>query len=180
MHARRPSCGRCSPPRRGATPAATALTRWVPPCACRGPSGSSRRFPPRGRGPSPGRALLVARIQFLADRSLPDAALASTRRLLGAAAAQARSLPEFVGALPRDARLAFAGVDRPDDLWRAEARWWSRVESDAAALLRRPRFGPEPVIGTVVTAAVDAWRVIAALECAARGGRALEDFDAVA
>ena len=127
-----------------------------------------------------GAALLVARVLFVAEKSLPDAAAASARRLLGAAAPQARSLPEFVGTLPRDARLAFDGVERPDDLWRAEARWWSRVESDAAALRRRPRFGPEPVIGTVVTAAVDAWRVIAALECAARGGRALEDFDAVA
>ena len=127
-----------------------------------------------------GAALLIARDLFVADRPLPAAAAASARRLLGAAAGQARLLPAFVGALPREARAAFAGVDDPADLWRAEARWWTSVEADAFALLRRPAFGPEPVIGTVVAAAVDAWRVCAALECAARGGQVLEVFDAVA
>ena len=59
----------------------------------------------------------------------------------------------------------------------AGGRGWTR---DAAALLRRPRFGLEPAVGAVGAAAVDAWRVRAALECAARGGGALEVFDAVA
>ena len=54
------------------------------------------------------------------------------------------------------------------------------MSSDAAALLRRPQFGMEPVVGAVAAAAVDAWRLCAALECAARGGRDLEAFDAVA
>ena len=36
------------------------------------------------------------------------------------------------------------------------------------------------LVGTVARLAVDAWRVRAALELAARGGRTVEDFDAVA
>ncbi|MGZ4606150.1 MAG: hypothetical protein ACXVXV_08430 [Blastococcus sp.] len=71
-------------------------------------------------------------------------------------------------------------MEDPRSLWRAEARWWTRLDSDAAALLRRPRFTVDPVVGAVAAAAVDAWRVCAALECAARGGGDLEVFDAVA
>jgi hypothetical protein len=127
-----------------------------------------------------GSALLVARELFVARRRLPDAAAASARRLLGGAALGTRSLPELARALPSDARWALAGTDEPDRLWRAEAGWWARVDRDAAALLRRPRFGLETAVGTVGAAAVDAWRVCAALECAARGGGVLEVFDAVA
>lgn len=89
------------------------------------------------------------------------------------------SLPDLVAALRGPARWTLRGVDEPEALWQAEARWWARVESDAFALLHRPRFGSAPVIGAVAAAAVDAWRVRAALESAARGGRP-EAFDVVA
>jgi hypothetical protein len=127
-----------------------------------------------------GAALFVARELFVAGGRLPDVARASARRLLGAPAVTAPSLGGFTAALPRAARGALAGVEDADALWRAEARWWTRLDADAAALLRRPRFTLDPVVGAVAAAAVDAWRVCAALECAFRGGGALEVFDAVA
>jgi hypothetical protein len=127
-----------------------------------------------------GSALYLARELFVSRRRLPDVAAASARRLLGAAALDARTLPELTHSLPSAARWALDGVDDPAELWRAEAGWWARVDRDAAALLRRPRFGLEAAVGTVGAAAVDAWRVCAALECAARGGGPPEVFDAVA
>lgn len=123
-------------------------------------------------------ALLVAR-ELVVGRRLPDGAAASVRRLLGAPVLDAVSLPDLVPALRGPARWTLRGVDRPAALWQAEARWWTRVESDAFALLHHPRFGPAPVIGAVAAAAVDTWRVRAALESAARGGRR-EVFDVVA
>jgi hypothetical protein len=79
---------------------------------------------------------------------------------------------------PTDARWVLAGIDRPEELWRADVAWWHRVERDAFALLRRASFGRPPVIGAVAVLAADAWRVRAALEVAARGS--VEAFDAVA
>lgn len=127
-----------------------------------------------------GGALLLARELFVAGRRLPPVAEASARRLLGPDAPTATSPAALAAIVPRAAREAVGGVADPPSLWRAEARWWARLDSDAAALLRRPRFSADPVIGAVGAAAVDAWRVCAALECAARGGRDLEVFDAVA
>ncbi|MGZ4538477.1 MAG: hypothetical protein ACXVXS_05130 [Blastococcus sp.] len=127
-----------------------------------------------------GAALFVARELFVAGRRLPAVAEASAGRLLGPAATTATSPAGLAAVLPRAAREAVAGVEDPRSLWRAEARWWTRLDSDAAALLRRPRFTVDPVVGAVAAAAVDAWRVCAALECAARGGGDLEVFDAVA
>jgi len=127
-----------------------------------------------------GTALLVARVQFLGGRRLGDAARASSRRLLGSAAADAGSLAELGSVVPRGARSALAGVGEQEALWLAEARWWQQLDLDAGRLLRRPRFSLDPVVGTVASAAVDAWRVRAALECAARGGQGLEVFDAIA
>ena len=46
-------------------------------------------------------------------------------------------------------------------------------------MLRTPSFSPTPVTGAVAVLAVDAWRVRAALGAAARGGSALEVFDAL-
>ncbi|MET0765952.1 MAG: hypothetical protein ABWY29_13890 [Blastococcus sp.] len=138
-----------------------------------------RSVPPARDWAVSGSALLVARELFVGGRRLGDVAAASARRLLGAAPV-ATSLAGFTAALPRVAREALTDVDVPESLWRAEAAWWRRVDADATALRRRPRFTHDPVIGTVAAAAVDAWRVRAALECAARGGRDLEVFDAVA
>jgi len=125
-------------------------------------------------------ALLVAREVFLEGRRLPEHARLAASRVIGPAAVSATSLPELAAALPARARWALADVDRPDALWRAEARWWARVDEDATALVRHARTGRGVLVGAVGLMAVDAWRVRAALEVAARGGGPTEALDAVA
>ena len=128
-----------------------------------------------------GAALLVARSLFVADRPLPDAAAASARRLLGAAAAEA-TRPSPVRRRPAAGRRGGL-LRRPEPRGPVAGRGPVVVGGRVGRRRAAPPsdvHGPDPVIGTVATAAVDAWRVMAALECAARGGRALEVFDAVA
>jgi len=125
-------------------------------------------------------ALLVAREVVRDRRDLPAAARRSAVRVVGERALRAGSLPELAGLVPAQARWALAGMHDPDDLWQAEGRWWARVERDAFALVRRPTSGPEVMVGAVALLAVDAWRVRAALELAARGGGPWEVWDAVA
>jgi hypothetical protein len=125
-------------------------------------------------------ALLVARQLTRCRRELPPSARRAVARVVGPVALSARTLPELATSLPADARWALDGVDEPTDLWQAEARWWVRVEREGDALARRPRPGPEVLVGTAAVMAADAWRVRAALELAARGGKPLEVFDAMA
>ena len=125
-------------------------------------------------------ALLVAREVFLGGRALPPAAHLAASRVIGITAVSAGSLADFRAALPTGARWALTGVDDPVDLWRAEARWWARVERDAGSLVRRTRTGSDVVVGAIAMMAVDAWRVCGALEVAARGGGSPEVLDAVA
>ncbi|MFC3890747.1 hypothetical protein ACFOWZ_04625 [Lentzea rhizosphaerae] len=117
-------------------------------------------------------ALLVARARFLLGRPAPESALLGPEVPGGLAA--------FAGALPGEAAWALVDVQEPADLWRAEERWWTRVENDAHTLLRGPGFGPGPVVGCAALLALDARRVRAALELTAHGGRRVEVFDALA
>lgn len=125
-------------------------------------------------------ALVLAR--ELGFRTTPPSArvrlLAS--RVLGRAAGHAASLAALRVALPASARWALGEVTGPDELWRAEAAWWARVDREAGDMARQGGTGAKALVGTVARLAVDAWRVRAALELAARGGRTVEDFDAVA
>lgn len=125
-------------------------------------------------------ALLVAREVLLGGRELPPAALLAASRVVGVAAVSAGTLSDYRAELPTSARWALTDVDDPSDLWRAEARWWVRVDRDAGSLVRRSRTGSDSVVGAVGMMAADAWRVCGALELAARGGGPLEVFDAVA
>jgi len=125
-------------------------------------------------------ALLVAREVVAGRQELPSRACEAAERVLGSAAPTARTLPELVAALPARARWALDDIAQPEELWRAEARWWLRVERDGFALARRTAPGPEVLVGAVALLAADAWRVRGALELAARGGAPLEVFDAVA
>ncbi len=125
-------------------------------------------------------ALVVAREVAAARVPLPVRAREDLTALLGVEVASATSLDVLVASLPRSASWAVDGVTGPEHLWRAEARWWLRVERDAFRLVRRSTPGPDAVIGVAALLATDAWRVRAALESAARHGRALEEFDAVA
>jgi hypothetical protein len=125
-------------------------------------------------------ALLVARELFVDREELPEHAGVTAARILGSKALTARTLPDFVAALPLNARATFDGVTGPDQVWQADARWWVQVERDAFALARHAAPGPEVLIGSVAVMATDAWRVRGALELAMRGGSPLEAFDAVA
>lgn len=121
-----------------------------------------------------GAALLVARERFQLGHPVPGSALLGDVGQAGFA-----GFADFAARLPGEAAWALAGVADPADLWQAEENWWRRVESDARTLLRGRGFGPDSVVGCAALLAVDARRVRAALECAARGGRQLEAFDAV-
>ena len=127
-----------------------------------------------------GAALVVARERFVVRRELVGRAAGWAVTLLGRTATEAPSLPDFVDSLPRDAAWVFGGVDDPSRFWRAEAAWWRRVEDDAFRMLRGGGFEADRLLGAATVLAVDAWRVRAALEVAARGGTGLEVFDDVA
>jgi hypothetical protein len=115
-----------------------------------------------------GVALLVAREVVLPRRPPPEALVPRAAGLLGTAALAAGGLREYTRDLAGPARWALEGVAAPDDLWTAETRFWRRVESDGTRLARSPGWGLGPVVGTVASLAVDAWRVRAALTLAAR------------
>jgi hypothetical protein len=122
-------------------------------------------------------ALLVARERFLAGRPLPASAAARTSRLLGEGYGAATTLDDFGRSLPSEARWALFGLADPADLWRAEARWWSRVRRDGVTLLRRSGVGAHRSLGAVALLAADAWQTRAALQIAAHGGAGREVVD---
>jgi hypothetical protein len=114
--------------------------------------------------------LLLARERLLlAEEPRPGAAATLG---LGTAWERALSLADLAAALPRDAAWPLEAVSRPEDLWRAEAAWWARLERDAEAMVRGHREGRHAVVGTVALLAVDAHRVQGALAAAARDGAA--------
>ncbi|MFE0385319.1 hypothetical protein ACFW1F_14745 [Streptomyces bungoensis] len=136
---------------------------------------------PAARRWAQGRAvLLTARERFVYGRTLPEPVRRDAVRLLGSRAPDAATYPEFRDRLPAAARWVLAEAEEPDGLWRAEARWWRTLQTEGTALLREGRYGPRVVVGAVAVLSVDAWRVRAALESAARGGRPGEVFDALA
>ena len=87
----------------------------------------------------------------------------SPRPVIGRTWETAGDLAQFRVALPSSVRPVLAGVEAPEELWRAEAGMRAAVEADGFALLRRPRAGPEVVLGAIAVLAMDAWRVCAAL-----------------
>jgi hypothetical protein len=125
-------------------------------------------------------ALLLARERLVADRTLPTSASRAAAALLGRRALDATSLGDLVTAASPDGAWVLEGIDEPTELWRAEASWWRRVESDGLALLRSTAADSRPLLGAIAVLAADAWRVCAALELSDRGGVPLEVFDAVA
>ncbi|MGW1589837.1 hypothetical protein [Streptomyces sp. NPDC002386] len=136
---------------------------------------------PQARDWAVGRAaLLTARELFVHGRPLTEPVRRDAARLLGARATGAASYPRFRELLPAPARRLLAEAGEPGALWRAEVGWWRTLRDDGAAMLRDNRFGPRAVVGAVAVLSVDAWRVRAALESAARGGRVGEAFDALA
>jgi hypothetical protein len=122
-------------------------------------------------------ALLAARSLFVSGR--PAASLRPRPVELGVGWANARSLGEMGERLPGGARWVLEDVGEPEDLWRAEARWWNRLGSDGLRFVSSPGRDPRIVVGAAAALTADAWRTAAALEIAARGGRGIEVFDAV-
>lgn len=114
-------------------------------------------------------ALLVARELFVVGFPVETLAPAAGS-LLGQRWAEAVTFARFVEALPADAGWALAGIEGPEELWRAEARWWDRCEEHGQALLRAGLGSRSVVIGAVTLLACDAHRVVTALEAAVRRG----------
>ncbi|WP_331767954.1 hypothetical protein [Embleya sp. NBC_00896] len=123
-------------------------------------------------------ALLICRERFLLERELTDRTRRIASRLLGAAAPHARSFADYRRAVPTETRTVFAGIDRPAQLWRAEARWWTDVECEGRRLLRRRGLGQAAVVGAIALMSTDAWRTRAALAVATTGGVSPEVLDA--
>ncbi|MEV0173550.1 V-type ATPase subunit [Streptomyces sp. NPDC050803] len=138
---------------------------------------TAAHVPPAARWAAGEAALLVAREVHLTGGRLTPQAARDAARLLSTAAVRAASFADYRARLAPAARWALEGVERPEDLWRAEARWWPTVDQDGQSLLTGARFGLPSVVGAVAVLSVDAWRVRAGLGCAAHDGRAREAFD---
>ncbi|MGZ4203647.1 MAG: hypothetical protein ACXVRH_16480 [Thermoleophilaceae bacterium] len=125
-----------------------------------------------------GAALVAARELLLAGRS-PTSFDGLPAAGLGGGWQQAGSVGALREALPAHAAWVLEGVGEPGDLWRAEIAWWRRADGVAEELAHAPLMGEPMVVGCVIALGVDAWRVAAALEVAARGGAGgpLELFD---
>jgi len=123
-------------------------------------------------------AIIVARSLVERERPL-DAEALSRMPALNRRVAEATTLPALVATLPDSARWAIEAIDRPQDLWRAEAHWWQRIDRDANRMLRAVRPGIGVVIGAFAVRMADAWRTVAALDIANRGGRGREVLDAI-
>lgn len=93
---------------------------------------------------------------------------------------EASSVPELRARLSRQTGWVLDGVTDAADLWRAEARWWSRVRRDSAELLVASRFAEGVIVGAIGLLAYDAWLTRAALAAVARGEVGKAVFDAVA
>lgn len=121
-------------------------------------------------------ALVVAReVTETGGTSSPR--MAGAIRLLGRSWSEAKNLEELRNRLPRDAAWVLREIEAPEDVWRAEIRWWRALGQSGGELLRRPQSGRAAVLGAFGVLLSDAHRVQGALELAARGGGSQEDID---
>jgi ATP synthase (C/AC39) subunit len=112
------------------------------------------------------------RVAGSSDRARAWATAAAALASLGGPGPAPQSRP----GRPHGAVMAAVPVAEP---WQAETDWWRRVEDEGHVLLRSSVTDSGPVLGAVVVMAADARRVRAALASAARGGLALEAYDAL-
>jgi len=129
-----------------------------------------------------GAAIVLCRVIAAgAFSALGPSARRDSRRLLGPRWEDSTSPAELARHVSREAAKTLEGFSEPDELWRAEARWWSTLEESGAALASRSSLDVSGTVGVVGVLAADAWRTRAALQVAARGGGDLvELIDAVA
>jgi len=112
---------------------------------------------------------------------LGPSARRDAHHLLGSGWQEASSPGDLARHVPKAAAKVLEGASGPDDLWRAEALWWSNLEASGTALAARSTLDVSSSVGVVGILAVDAWRTRAALQVAARGGGDIvELFDAMA
>ncbi|NYG17183.1 V-type ATPase subunit [Arthrobacter psychrochitiniphilus] len=125
--------------------------------------------------------VLTAARSLTVDGVLPERALLNLLRpVLGRAWESADSISNFRTALPPSLQKIVGDIDSPTELWRAEARAHTAVESDGFRLLRHSRPGPDVVLGAIAVLSMDAWRVRAALAAAAAGAGSSEVLDEAA
>jgi membrane protein YqaA with SNARE-associated domain len=91
-------------------------------------------------------------------------------RVLGTDWFRARDVPDLAARLPRPAGWVLEGITDASELWRAELRWWRRLERQGGEWLQQRRSGREVVLGVFGVLVADAHCVAGALELAARGG----------
>jgi len=136
------------------------------------------------------RARWAARVAVSGDRARTWATAAAallrsaapTAPVTAATAGRSAADPRLsaMARLPSRGRPPASGLaDQAAQPWEAEAGWWRHVESDGRVLLRSAATDSGPVLGAVAVMAADARRVRAALASAARGGQALEAYDAL-
>ncbi|MGZ4334324.1 MAG: hypothetical protein ACXVZL_05995 [Gaiellaceae bacterium] len=114
-------------------------------------------------------ALLLARELFL--QGTPVELLRLPRLdVLGSRWPSAGTYADLVGALPAVASWVLAGSKSPDDLWRAEGRWWQAVALGGRALLSGSTAGRRKVVGAAAVLGADAHRLTAAIGATARRG----------
>ena len=111
-------------------------------------------------------AILVAE-ELLVGESRTGAVLARHDGL--GAWAGAQTVGDLRDLLPAAGSWALHGIEDPADLWRAELRWWRRVEGDAQRMVRGRLNSRDVVVGAVALYALDAVRVATALAVAALG-----------
>ncbi len=127
-----------------------------------------------------GAATLVAARAIETGRALPAAAATDVRRLIGHQWEGARDLGALASSVPRAGAWVLEGIGEPGDRWRAESRWWQRVDRDAADTLRTARPGPALAAASAARLVADMRRTRSALEAVRWGANGLAVFDAVA
>jgi hypothetical protein len=125
--------------------------------------------------------LLLARMLAAGTPPTADTMLERNLRLVvGGRWKSTTSLADLPSSVAKGASRAL-GSDVAGDLWHAEARAWTVLEQDALRMQRGWNPGPASVVAAAGLLAVDAWRLRAALELAARGGHASDEvLDVVA
>jgi hypothetical protein len=121
-------------------------------------------------------ALVLARDLFAGGRTQGGGEVARVS-IFGRRWRDAKDLADFSERLPRDAAWVFGDVDRPEELWRAEVRWWRALYADGLERLRHPASGTEAVAGAFAVLLADAHGVQGALQMASRGGGEREAVD---
>ncbi len=118
-----------------------------------------------------GSALVLCRVLTAgAVAALGTSARRDAHRLLGSSWEEATSPVELSRCVPRASVKALRGITEREELWRAEARWWSNLEGSGAKMAAGSTLDVSSTVGVVGLLAADAWRTRAALQVAARGG----------